>query len=60
MDFEHKEVVVDGILRAQLKVVKINEDLMKLKESNCDSIFAEMAIKYINDELAKIMKFLNP
>lgn len=60
MKSEHKQVVSEGILRAQMKLVKINDDLMKLKESNCDSIFAEMAMNHINEELAKIMKFINP
>ena len=50
----------ENIKRAQMKLALINEQLLELKEGDCNSPFAKMSIQYINDELAKIMSFMNP
>ncbi|ENU57152.1 MAG: hypothetical protein VX125_09855 [Pseudomonadota bacterium] len=57
---ERQSVVKENITRAQLKIVKINEELMKLKEEDCNNQFAEIAINHVNQELKSILEFLNP
>ena len=53
-------ILNEQILRAQMKLASINEDLLKLKSTKSDTIFTEMCLTKINDDLAQILKFLNP
>lgn len=50
----------EQILRAQMKLASINERLLDLKDEELDNTFSEMCLSKINEDLAQIIKFLNP
>ena len=53
-------ILNEQILRAQMKLASINEMLLELKNVECENTFSEMCLTKINDDLAQILKFLNP
>ena len=46
--------------RAKEKLLILNEQLTELAQTDCDNRFAEITITHLNEELIKLIRFLNP
>lgn len=57
---ENLDVVRNNIDRAKEKLLILNEQLTELAQTDCDNRFAEITITYLNEELIKLIRFLNP